>query len=53
MIEKLKSYQVYDVGRGSYFVGIQQDGQTKNGQPIYKDRTGRRFVITDIHVDND
>ncbi|HEX6984078.1 MAG TPA: hypothetical protein VF170_01820 [Planctomycetaceae bacterium] len=44
-IPVLDPWQVWDVGRGCYFVGLQRTKQKHQGHPVYKDATGRRVAI--------
>jgi hypothetical protein len=45
-IEVLHPDQVWDVTRTCFFVKLETvQGKRHLGQPVYKDATGRRFVI--------
>lgn len=41
----LRAYQVWDPGRGGFFVGLEATKQRHQGHTVYKDAFGRRIVI--------
>ena len=41
----LRPCQVWDPGRGGFFVGLEATKERHHGEPVYKDAFGRRLVI--------
>ena len=41
----LGPHQVWDPGRGCFFVGLEETKQRHQGSVVYKDAFGRRIVI--------
>lgn len=45
-VEVLHPDQVWDLGRGCFFVNMKPDGKAKfMGEPVYTEASGRRFIV--------
>lgn len=41
----LHRYQVEDIAKGSFYVGLEATKERHRGETVYKDKVGRRLVI--------
>lgn len=44
-IHELSKNQVWDEGRGSFFVGLKRTKNKYKGQPVYQDAFGLRIAV--------